>query len=88
MKRSVVFEPQAFPFILATAIIYTNYYLLKPYILYLTDVEALFEHAAANHVFKCGAHDGVALARLHVQEVDAEIQFAVHADASTFLDVL
>ncbi len=33
MKRSVVFEPQAFPFILATAIIYTNYYLLKPYIL-------------------------------------------------------
>ena len=29
-----------------------------------------------------------ALAGLHVQEVDAEIQFAVHADAGAFLDVL
>ena len=34
------------------------------------------------------AHDGVALTGFHVEEVDAEIEFAVHADANALLDVL
>ena len=54
----------------------------------LADVEALFEHATAHHVLEGGAHDGVTLTGLHVEEVDAEVELAVHADANALLDVL
>ena len=52
------------------------------------DVETLFDHTAAHNVLEGGAHDGVALTGFHVEEVDAEIELAVHADANPFLDVL
>ena len=52
------------------------------------DVESLFENPAAYHVLKCRAHDGVSLAWLNVQEVNAEVELAIHSDASSFLDVL
>ena len=53
-----------------------------------TDIEALFEYAATYYVLEGGTHDGVTLSRLHVQEVDAEIELAIHADAGALLDVL
>ena len=55
---------------------------------FLADVEAALQHVAAHHVLESGAHDGVTLARLHVEEVDAEIELAVHTDAGALLDVL
>lgn len=54
----------------------------------LADVEALLEHAAADNVLEGGAHDGVTLTGLYVEEVDAEVELAVHADANALLDVL
>ena len=54
----------------------------------LTDVEALLQNASADNVLQCGTHDSVTLTWLYVQEVNTEIQLAIHADASTFLDVL
>ena len=54
----------------------------------LTDIKALLEYAAADHVLECGTHDGVTFSWLYVQEVDAEIELAIHTDACAFLDVL
>ena len=54
----------------------------------LTNVEALLQYAAGNHALEGRAHDGVALSGLYVEEVDAEVELAVHADANALLDVL
>jgi len=52
------------------------------------DVEALLQYTTADNVLQCGTHDSVSLSWLNVQEVNAEIQLAVHTDAGSFLDVL
>ena len=54
----------------------------------LTDVETALKHVAGDNVLQGCAHDGVTLSRLHMQEVDAEIELAIHADARALLDVL
>ena len=54
----------------------------------LADVEAAFEHSAVDDVLELGAHEGVALAGFYVQELHAEIEAAVHADAGAVFDVL
>ena len=62
---------------------------LNAYVLQLlADVETLFDYTAVNHVLQRNVHDSVALAWLAMQEVDAEIELAVHADACALLDVL
>lgn len=54
----------------------------------LADVETLLDYAAVHDVLECDVHDGVALTGFAVEEVDAEIELAVHADAGALLDVL
>ena len=54
----------------------------------LTDIEAALQHASINDVFKFGAHKGVTLTGLYMQEFDTEIQIAIQADAGSVLDVL
>lgn len=55
---------------------------------FFADIETTLQHVAADYVLQSDVHDGVALTRLAVQEVDAEVQLAIHADAGTLLDVL
>ena len=55
---------------------------------FLADIEATLEHAAVDHVLKFGAHEGVAFTGLYVEELHAEVQAPVHADAGAVLDVL
>ena len=40
------------------------------------------------NVLQSGTHNRVALTWLYVEEVNAEIKFAIHADASSLLNVL
>ena len=53
-----------------------------------TDVEAAFQHIAVDYIFQLGTHESITFSRLHMQEVDAEIKLAVHADASSDFNVL
>ena len=55
---------------------------------FLADVEAAFEYAAVNYVFKFRTHESVALAWFYVKELHNEIETAVHADACAVFDVL
>lgn len=55
---------------------------------FFTDIEAALKHAAVNHVFELGAHESVAFTGLNVEELHAEVQAAIHADASAVLNVL
>ena len=52
------------------------------------DVEAALQNAAIYYIFELNTHDGVTFTWLNVQEVDYEIQTAIHADANTVLNVL
>ena len=62
---------------------------LYAYILeFLTDVETALQNAAIYYIFELNTHDGVTFTWLNVQEVDYEIQTAIHADANTVLNVL
>jgi len=54
----------------------------------LADVESFFEDASGDDVFQLRAHDGVSLSGFHVEELDAEVELAVHTDAGAVLDVL
>lgn len=62
---------------------------LHAYILeFLTDIESALEHAAIHYIFEFNTHDGVTFSRLHMQELNYEIQTAVHADAYAVFNVL
>ena len=61
-----------------------NAYILK----FLTNVEAALQNATIYYIFELNTHNGVTLSWLNVQEVDYEIQTAIHADANTVLNVL
>ena len=52
------------------------------------DVDAAFQDAAAHYVLQRGTHDGVAFTGLNMEKVNAEVELAVKADASSLLDVL
>ena len=53
-----------------------------------TNVETTLQHTAGNNVLQSGTHNRVALTWLYVEEVNTEIKFAIHADASSLLNVL
>lgn len=81
----VVHEDVVSAFLIEVLVLATFHtYVLKGF----ADVEALFKHAAADNVLQRRAHDGVALSRFYVEEIDAEVELAIHADAGSFLDVL
>jgi hypothetical protein len=62
---------------------------LYAYILeFLTDVETALQYATIYYIFELNTHNGVTFTWLNVQEVDYEIQTAIHADANTVLNVL
>ena len=52
------------------------------------NVETLFKHIAAQHVFQFDTHDSVALARLNVLEVNAEINLSIQTDGASNLYIL
>ena len=52
------------------------------------DVEAAFKNIAVDYIFQLGTHESITFSRFYMQEFDAEIQFAVHADASSVFNVL
>ena len=54
----------------------------------LADVEAALQHVSVHHVLQLGAHKRITLSRLYMQEVDAKVQLAIHADASSDFNVL
>ena len=53
-----------------------------------TNVETLFKYTTIYYVLKGSTHDGVSFSWFYVQEVDAEVQLTIHADACTFFNVL
>ena len=55
---------------------------------FLTDVETAFQNVTVHHVFQLSAHESITFSRLYMQEVDTEIQLAVHTDASSDFNVL
>ena len=62
---------------------------LYAYILeFLTNVEAALQYATIYYIFKFHTHNGVTLSWLNVQEVNYEIQTAVHADTYTVIYIL
>lgn len=52
------------------------------------DVEATFTDKARDNVLELGAHEGIALARLNMEELNTEEEFAVKANARSVFDVL
>ena len=52
------------------------------------NVETLFEYATIYNIFQRGTHDGVTLAGLYMEEVNAEVELAIQTDAGALLDVL
>ena len=52
------------------------------------NVETLFQNVAAQHIFQFDTHDSVALTRLNMLEVNAEINLSVHTDGASNLYVL
>ena len=62
---------------------------LYAYILqFLTDVETALQNATVHYIFKFNTHNCVTLTRLHVEELNYEIQTAVHTDTYAVLNVL
>ena len=62
---------------------------LNTYVLeLLADIEAALQHAAVHYIFEFNTHNCVTLTRLNVEELNYEIQTAVHADAYAVFDVL
>ena len=55
---------------------------------FLTDIEATLQYATIYYIFEFHTHNGVTLSWLNVQEVNYEIQTAVHADTYTVLYIL
>ena len=54
----------------------------------LTDIETTLDLTAFYNIFLCGTHDGITFTRFYVKEIDAEIEFSVQTDTSSFLNVL
>ena len=54
----------------------------------LADIESLLDYTAIDYVLEGNVHDSVAFAWFAMEEIDAEIQLAIHANAYAFLDVL
>ena len=52
------------------------------------NVETLFKHIAAQHVLQFDTHDSVALARLNMLEVNAEINLSIQTDGASNLNIL
>ena len=62
---------------------------LYAYILQLlTDIEATLQHATIHYIFEFNTHNSVALTRFDVQELNYEIQTAIHTDTYAVFDVL
>ena len=55
---------------------------------FLTDVEAALQNATIYYIFELNTHNGVTLSWLNMQEVNYEIQTAVHTDTYTVLYIL
>src|SRR5699024_2565160 len=55
---------------------------------FLTDVEAAFEDVTVDYIFEFCTHEGVTLTGFYMEEIDTEIQFAIHTDTSSDLNVL
>ena len=54
----------------------------------LSDIEAALQYAAIYYIFEFNTHNRVSFTRFYVQELDYEIQTAVHADTYAVFDVL
>ena len=85
VERLLVHEDVVFSFFIEELVgtaFYTDIFQL------FTDVEAAFQYVAVYYVFQFRTHESISLPGFYMQEVDAEIQFAVHADACADFNVL
>jgi DNA repair protein RadC len=55
---------------------------------FFTDVETTFQNVTINHIFQFSTHECVTFSRFYMQEVNTEIQFAVHTDSCSDFNVL